>query len=40
MRLLLLLRMHRNLRDNLVTLAILYVTGVAGGLALGSLPIF
>jgi len=38
--LLVLLRMNRDWRDNLVTLGILYLGGVAFGLLAGALPIF
>ena len=38
--LLILFKMHHNLRDNLLTLAILFISGVALGGLLGLLPIF
>ena len=38
--LLVLFRVNRDVKDNLKTLALLYVTGVAAGIIFGALPIF
>ena len=38
--LLVLLRMNRDIKDNLITLGLLYAFGVAFGMIAGALPIF